>query len=171
MSGLSQDEAERRLEVYGRNEIIEEKRKSRILLFLSQFKSFLILILIAAAIVSALVTGEMIDAIVILLIVLFSGVLGYIQEMRAEGAIRALKKMAAPKAIVVRDGKEVEIGSALVVPGDTLVLDAGSRVAADARLIEAVGLKVDESPLTGESEPVEKRSGDMVYMGTGVLYG
>ncbi|OFV65735.1 MAG: ATPase [Candidatus Syntrophoarchaeum butanivorans] len=171
MSGLSQDEAERRLEVYGRNEIIEEKRKSRILLFLSQFKSFLILILIAAAIVSALVTGEMIDAIVILLIVLFSGVLGYIQEMRAEGAIRALKKMAAPKAIVVRDGKEVEIESALVVPGDTLVLEAGSRVAADARLIEAVGLKVDESPLTGESEPVEKRSGDMVYMGTGVLYG
>ncbi|MHC1574024.1 MAG: cation-translocating P-type ATPase [Candidatus Syntropharchaeales archaeon] len=171
MSGITQVEAERRLEEYGRNEIEKEKKRSRLLIFLSQFKSFLILILIAAAIISAFVTKEMTDAIVILLIVIFSGVLGYVQEYRAEEAIRALKKMAAPRAIVVRDGTKVEIDSALVVPGDLLIFDAGSRVAADARLIDAFELKLDESPLTGESESVSKKSGDMVFMGTTVLYG
>jgi len=128
VSGITQVEAERRLEEYGRNEIEKEKKRSRLLIFLSQFKSFLILILIAAAIISAFVTKEMTDAIVILLIVIFSGVLGYVQEYRAEEAIRALKKMAAPRAIVVRDGTKVEIDSALVVPGDLLIFDADRRV-------------------------------------------
>ncbi len=171
MSGITQGEAEQRLEEYGRNEIIEEKKRSQLLIFLSQFKSFLILILIAAAIVSAFVTKEMTDAIVILLIVIFSGLLGYVQEYRAEEAIRALKKMAAPKAVVVRDGKKLEIDSALVVPGDLLIFDAGCKVAADARLTDAFELKFDESPLTGESGGVSKKSGDVVFMGTAVLYG
>jgi Ca2+-transporting ATPase len=171
VSGITQREAERRLEEYGRNEIEKEKKRSRLLIFLSQFKSFLILILIAAAIVSVFVTKEMTDAIVILLIVIFSGVLGYVQEYRAEEAIRALKKMAAPRAIVVRDGKKLEINSTLVVPGDLLIFDAGCKVAADARLIDAFELKLDESPLTGESEPVSKKRDDMVFMGTTVRYG
>lgn len=181
-TGLSSGEAENRLEKYGKNELKEEEKTSMVKLFLSQFKSFLILILIAAALVSAFL-GELIDAFVILFTVFLAGVLGFVQEYRAEESIKLLKSLTSPEALVVRDGKEVKVPSSVLVPGDILVLQAGDRIPADARLLEAQSLKIDESSLTGESVPVEKNTKvfppetpqpdrkNMAYTGTSVTYG
>jgi Ca2+-transporting ATPase len=181
-NGLSSGEAKNRLEKYGKNELKEEEKTSVVKLFLSQFKSFLIIILIAAALVSAFL-GEFVDAFVILFTVILAGVLGFVQEYRAEESIKLLKALTSPEALVIRDGKEVKIPSSLLVPGDILVLQAGDRIPADARLLEALSLEIDESSLTGESIPVGKCTDifptetpqpdrkNMVYTGTSVTYG
>lgn len=181
-AGLSSGEAEKRLDKYGKNELKEEEKTSVVKLFLSQFKSFLIIILIAAALVSAFL-GELVDALVILFTVVLAGVLGFVQEYRAEESIKLLKSLTSPEALVLRDGKEGKVPSSLLVPGDILLLQAGDRIPADARLLEALSMKVDESSLTGESVPVEKSINvfppetpqpdrkNMVYTGTSVTYG
>lgn len=181
-TGLSSEEAEKRLEKYGKNELKEEEKTSVVKLFLSQFKSFLIIILIAAALVSAFL-GEFVDAFVILFTVILAGVLGFVQEYRAEESIKLLKSLTSPEALVVRDGKEVKVLSSLLVPGDILLLQAGDRIPADARLLEALSLQIDESSLTGESVPVEKNTAifppetpqpdrkNIAYTGTSVTYG
>lgn len=180
--GLTSDEARKRLEQYGPNELASKKGPSAWSIFLSQFKNFLIIILLVAVALSAIVR-EVADSIIIFVIVLFAAVLGFLQEYRAEKSLEALKKMASPLATVMRDGEVLKIPSSEVVPGDILVLSTGDRISADARIIESFNLRVDEAPLTGESVAVDKTTepitgdvplGDrrnMVYMGTAVVYG
>jgi Ca2+-transporting ATPase len=180
--GLSQKEAEQRLAQYGTNELTEKKKISPWLIFLEQFKNFLIIILLVAVALSA-VMGEIADAIVIFVIVIFAAGLSFVQEYRAERAMEALSRMAAPTASVLRDNKEVEVPARELVPGDIVLLRTGDRIPADARVIEAVNLKADEASLTGESTPVEKTEktlvgevsvGDrsnMVFTGTATVYG
>jgi len=180
--GLNRVEARKRLEQYGANELVAKKGISPWALFLQQFKSFLIIILIIAVALSAIL-GEVVDAVIIGIIILFASGLGFVQEYRAERAMEALRRMAAPTASVRREGKEVEIPARELVPGDIIILRTGDRIAADARLIEAVNLKTNEAALTGESAPVEKIDtiiqdevgiGDrrnLVYMGTAVING
>ncbi|MFC2049997.1 calcium-transporting P-type ATPase, PMR1-type [Chloroflexota bacterium] len=180
--GLSQEEAQHRLAQFGYNELAAGEKVSPWKIFLEQFKNFLIIILLVAVVLSAVV-GEVADAIVIFVIILFAAGLGFIQEYRAERAMEALKRMAAPLASVLRDGNETEIPANELVPGDIILLRTGDRMPADARLIEAVNLKADEASLTGESLPVEKINkllpgeisvGDrknIVFMGTAAVYG
>jgi len=180
--GLSEEEARRRLSVYGFNEIRREKATPAWKIFVEQFENILIILLIAATGFSLLI-GEVLDAIVIFAIVVASAVLGFIQEYRSEKAVQLLKKLAAPSATVVREGRERVLSSKDLVPGDIVVLRAGDRVPADIRLIEVYNLKVDEAPLTGESVPVEKRVEtlpeetivsdrvNMAFSGTVVTYG
>ncbi|AGF96260.1 Cation-transporting ATPase, E1-E2 family [Methanosarcina mazei Tuc01] len=182
VKGLSPEDAEKRLEEYGKNELKEKEKVSVFRLFLSQFKSILILILVIAAIVSALL-GEAIDAAVILFTVFLAGILGFVQEYRAEKAIELLKSLTSPEATVIRNGSEKKIPSTYLVPGDIILLQTGDRIPADARIIEEFNLKVDESSLTGESVPVQKvidalpagtseaDRNNMVYAGTAVAYG
>ena len=182
-AGLSAQEAAQRLVADGANEIKEGKRISPVQIFLGQFKSILIWILIAAGIISG-VLGEMVDAIAILAIVVLNAVIGFYQEFNAEKSIAALKKMTAPQAKVRRDGQVTSIPASGIVAGDILTLEAGDLVAADARLMEAASLKCVESALTGESESVVKEStlieagevalGDrknMIFMGTSIASG
>ncbi|MBI4573813.1 MAG: cation-translocating P-type ATPase [candidate division NC10 bacterium] len=165
--GLSREEAARRLERYGPNTLKEEKRISPWEILLGQFKNFLILLLIAATVISVLL-GETLDAIVIFAIVIASAVLGFYQEYRAEKALQALKAMASPTASVLRNGEEVEIPSAEVVPGDIMLLTAGDRMPADGRLIEAANVRIDEASLTGESTAVEKVAAAVLAPETGI---
>ena len=153
--GLGEEEAKRRLETYGPNRLAAKKPKSLLRRFLEQFQDFLIYILIAAAAISILL-GEISDAIIIIIVVLINAVVGVIQESKAEKAIEALKKLSAPKALVLRDGATVEMESDGIVPGDIILVDAGRVVPCDLRWIEAVNLKIEEASLTGESVPVEK---------------
>ena len=182
-AGLSAQEAAQRLAADGANEIKEGKRISPVQIFLGQFKSTLIWILIAAGVISG-VLGEMVDAIAILAIVVLNAVIGFYQEFNAEKSIAALKKMTAPQAKVRRDGQVTSIPAAGIVTGDILTLEASDLVAADARLLEAASLKCIESALTGESESVMKQPatleqddvalGDrenMVFMGTSIASG
>ncbi|MGH2922274.1 MAG: cation-translocating P-type ATPase, partial [Gaiellaceae bacterium] len=182
-AGLSEAEAERRLEEYGPNELEAARAAAPWELLLEQFKNVLILILLAAVGLS-IVLGHATEAIVIAAIVLLAALLGFVQEFRAERAIEALRQMAAPSATVVRDGKEIDIPAQELVPGDVMLLRAGDHVSADGRLAQAVNLQVEESALTGESLPVEKHTealadgklpvGDrtnMVYSGTAISYG
>ncbi|HXV58185.1 MAG TPA: HAD-IC family P-type ATPase, partial [Gaiellaceae bacterium] len=182
-AGLSAEEARRRLERYGPNELAAAGGVPPWKLLLEQFKNILILILIVAVGLS-LALGHLTEAIVIGAIVFLAAVLGFVQEYRAERAIEALRRMAAPTATVVRDGEEADVPARELVPGDLVVLHAGDKASADARLVEAVNLQVEESALTGESVPVEKQSaplpgedlplGDrtnMVYSGTAMAYG
>ncbi|MDP6347653.1 MAG: HAD-IC family P-type ATPase, partial [Dehalococcoidia bacterium] len=181
--GLTAPEAQERLARFGPNALKEQKRQSPIILFLEQFKSFLIIILLFAVVASAIL-GDTLEAALILVIVVFAAGLGFAQEYRAERAIEALARMAAPSATVIRDGKEQEIDAQKLVPGDVLVLLTGDRVPADMRLMEVANLRADEASLTGESVPVGKAvtalsSGDhpvaernnMAFMGTSVVYG
>lgn len=183
VQGLSQEEAERRQKEYGPNELVEKEKKGPLMMFLDQFKDFMIIVLIIAAIVSGII-GEPADTIAIVVIVVLNAVIGFVQEYRAEKAIAALKKMAAPSAVVMRNGRPSSIPASELVPGDIVLLDAGRIVPADMRLIEAAQLKVEEAALTGESVPVEKHAkvlherdlplGDrknMAYKGTSVSYG
>src|SRR6056297_1419995 len=153
--GLTPDQAQLRLEHYGRNELKEKPRKSVAAMILDQFRDFMIIVLIVAAVVAGVI-GEAADTIAIVVIVVLNAVLGFVQEYRAEQAMAALKRMAAPSATVVRDGSPKEIDAARLVPGDRVVLQTGSVVPADVRLSDAVQLRTDEAALTGESLPVEK---------------
>jgi len=180
--GLTEDEVKSRLEKYGYNELKKEKKVSGFRIFLNQFKNILIVILLVAIGLSALV-GEVVDAAIIGVIVLFCAVLGFIQEYRAERALEALKKMLSPTITVLRGGRESEIPSKEIVPGDIMLLEAGDKISSDARLIENYSLRCDEAALTGESVPVGKilqplrenvRVGDrrnMIFTGTTVSYG
>ncbi|OGP55436.1 MAG: ATPase [Deltaproteobacteria bacterium RBG_13_52_11] len=180
--GLTEKAARRRLEKYGYNELKQEEKISPLSIFISQFKNILIVILLIAIVLSAMV-GEAVDAAIIGVIVVFCAVLGFIQEYRAERALEALKKMLSPTITVLRGGREEEVHSKELVPGDILLLEAGDKIPADARLIEGHSLRCDEAPLTGESAPVGKditplpenvRVSDrknMVFTGTTVTYG
>jgi len=169
-SGLSAAEAARRLAEHGRNELAEGRRTPPIVLFLNQFKDFMVLVLIGATLISGLL-GEYMDAAAILAIIVLNGVLGFIQEYRAEQSLRSLKALSAPTARVVRDGTVQDIPAATLVPGDIVILESGDRVPADLRLLEASSLYTEESALTGESVPVEKsaRPIDEDGLGTGDL--
>ncbi len=182
-AGLRQVEAARRLAESGPNELQAAHHISPWKILLEQFKNVLIIILLAAVTLSAFM-GHGIESIVIGIIVLFSVVLGFVQEYRAERAIEALRKMAAPTAAALRDGEEIEIPARELVPGDLVLLRAGDRIPADLRLVEAVNLQIEEAALTGESVPVEKHVdslangelalGDrknMAYAGTAATYG
>ncbi len=182
-NGLSATEANRRLEEYGPNELVERGLKSPWRILLDQFKDLMVIILIIAAVIS-LFLGEYLEVVVIITIVVLNAILGFTQEYRAEQAMAALKKMAVPSVRVRRDGRVQEISSTDLVPGDVILLEAGNLVPADSRILETVNLKTQESALTGESEPVEKELkvlqgehlplGDqrnMLFMGTIVTYG
>jgi len=181
--GIASDEARSRLVEYGPNELMEKKRKTPFIMFLDQFRDFMILVLIAAAIISGII-GEASDTIAIVVIVVLNAVIGFIQEYRAEKAMAALKMMSAPSAVVIRSGMPETVPTTRLVPGDVVILEAGKIVPADMRLIEAARLKVEEAALTGESLAVEKYAdvqrdehlpiGDrknMAYKGTFVSYG
>ncbi|NLY39800.1 MAG: HAD-IC family P-type ATPase, partial [Firmicutes bacterium] len=155
--GLSREEAERRLAQYGPNELEQMGRKTFLRMFIEQFADFMVIILIIAAVISALL-GEFKDAVIIMMIVLLNGLLGAIQENKAEESLAALKKMAAPHAKVLREGRIDVVPAARLVPGDIVVLETGDFVPADIRLSEITNLKIEEAALTGESVPVEKNS-------------
>jgi Ca2+-transporting ATPase len=180
--GLAEKEALKRLIIYGPNELKKKKGKSPISLFLQQFANVVIVILLIAVGLSLFV-GEPIDAIIILAIVVASATLGFTQEYRSEKAVEALKRMAAPSAIAIRDGKETKIAANQLVPGDIILLYTGDKVPADGRLIEVHNLKVEEAALTGESSPTDKHTAtlpeqtqlndknNMVFAGTIIAYG
>jgi Ca2+-transporting ATPase len=180
--GLHGQEAAKRLGQYGPNELRKPERVSPLALFLRQFRNILVIILLVAIGLSVVV-GELVDAAVIAVIVVFVAVLGFVQEYRAERAIDALRKMLSPSITVLRSGREEEVPSRDLVPGDILLLEAGDKVPADARIIEEHSLRCDEAPLTGESVPVDKHARaipadasvndrkNMVFTGTTVVYG
>jgi Ca2+-transporting ATPase len=153
--GLSEDAARRKREQVGPNELEQKKRKPAWRIFLEQFRDFMILVLLAAAVISG-VAGDVTDTIIIIVIVILNGVVGFIQENKAEKAMEALRKMSAQEAHVIRNNKPVTIPVADLVPGDIVSLEAGNIVPADLRLIEAHSVRIDESALTGESVPAEK---------------
>ena len=181
--GLSSSEANKRLEQNGANQLNEAKSTNLVQKFINQFKDLMIAILLAAAIVAAF-TGEVVDAIFILAIVIINAIFGVFQEAKAEDAINALKEMSTPNASVIRDGKETSIKSTDLVVGDIVRLEAGDIVPADVRLIESASLQVEEASLTGESVPINKSAetlqetdlplGDRTnlgFMNTNVTYG
>ncbi len=182
LRGLSEEEAERRLQAYGPN-ILEAKRKHPALIFARQFTNALILILVAASVISGFL-GEILDAALILAVVFVMGVMGFVQEYRAERALQELRKLASPTAKVVRGGVTKVVEASRLVPGDIVLIEEGDRVPADLRLVLSDNLEVDESSLTGESTPVQKDHeqvlppetplGDrvnMAFMGTTVVRG
>jgi P-type Ca2+ transporter type 2C len=181
-NGLTAEDAKQRLTVYGPNELKKEKGKPAWRLFLGQFTNVLMIILLFAIALSFAV-HEVTDALIILAIVIASAILGFTQEYRSEKAVEALKKMAAPTAIVIRDGEETKIPAKDLVPGDIILLYTGDRIPADARLLEVFTMKTDEAALTGESAPVDKSAAalpehtqlndrsNMVFSGTVVVYG
>ena len=154
-TGLNDKEVAERQKKYGPNIIARKKKINPLLIFINQFKSFLIALLLVAATISIII-GHYIDAVVIITIVIMNAIIGFSQEYRAERAVEALKALAAPKARVIRNGKEIKIAASELVPGDIIIVEQGDKVPADARLIEAVNLKVDEAALTGESVSVTK---------------
>ncbi len=181
-SGLSEKEAQDRLSYYGPNELKGKKKTPPVVVFLKQFLSPLIYVLVAAAVIS-FVVGHFIDAWVIIGVLLANAVVGFFQETRAEKAMEALIRLAAPRAKVERDGAIRQIPAREIVPGDILLLETGDKVPADVRLIKTSNLKINESPLTGESMPVEKNAHrisenvsiaerkNIAYMGTIITYG
>ena len=179
---LTAAEVKAHQEKFGPNELVEGKKKTTLQIFLEQYKDFLVIILIAAAIVSGFL-GDAESAIVILIVITINAILGTVQTVKAEQSLASLKKLSGPEAKVLRDGSVVPIPSAEVTVGDIVMLDAGDYIPADGRLLESASLKVDESALTGESLGVEKMTdaiegevplGDrtnMVYSGSFVTYG
>ena len=153
--GLTDNEATERLKQYGPNKLIEEEKISKLKILFHQFKSPLIYILLVAAVVTAFLK-EYTDTSVIMAVVTLNAIIGYIQEYKAEQGVRALKKMLIPKARVLRNGKEKEIHSEQLVPGDVVFLASGTKLPADLRLLKTYELKVEEAMLTGESIPAEK---------------
>lgn len=187
--GLTDSEVLKRQEIYGKNELPRAKKKTIFSAFLSQMNNAMIYILLVAAVISfvmALVEkdGSYFEPILILLIVLLNGVIGTIQELKADKALEALEKLSAPTTVVRRNGEISEIKASELVPGDIVILEEGRTIPADLRLITSINLKVSEASLTGESVPVEKDAnvvyaqvtpiGDrknIVYMSTPVVYG
>ncbi len=182
-NGLTLAQVQQKSLQFGPNELTAKKKKSPLVLFLNQFKDFMILVLVAAAIISG-IAGDSADTIIILVIVLLNAVVGFVQEYRAEKAMEALKKMAAPQCAVLRNGHVETMNAVELVPGDVVLLEAGNTVPADLRLFEVQGLKVMESSLTGESIAIDKTTdrldgselplGDrinMVYKSTQVING
>jgi len=180
--GLKKEEVAQRLIAFGQNIIAEETKVSVWSIFWHQFQNVLIIILLLATGLSAAV-GEWVDALLIFIIIIFCALLGFFQEYRAERALEALKKMLSPGCLVLRDGKEELVSTKEIVPGDILLVESGTKVAADGRVIESASLQCDEAALTGESQPVEKTIDslppetrvedrrNMVYAGTIVTYG
>lgn len=181
--GLSSTEAEKRLKQYGLNQLREAPRPGFLSLLWGQLKSFVVILLIIASVISALL-GDYVEAIAIMLIVVLNAILGIVQEQRAEQALAALKKLAAPDAQVIRDGVRKSVPSYNLVPGDIVFLETGNFIPADLRLLEAVNLQVEEASLTGESLPVQKNAATVLdkqvplgdrkntaFMGTVVTYG
>jgi Ca2+-transporting ATPase len=181
-SGLTSTEAKARLQRYGPNVLERKKKTPPFIIFLNQFLSPLIYILLIAAIIS-FIAGHHTDGLVVIGVLILNAVIGFVQETRAEKAMEALIRMAAPRASVYRDDAVKEISARDIVPGDILLLDAGDKVPADCRILEASNLKINEATLTGESVPVDKHTGrlsgtlpisdrkNMVFMGTVVTYG
>ncbi|MEN7375683.1 HAD-IC family P-type ATPase, partial [Bacillus licheniformis] len=181
--GLTEKEAGKRLERHGTNELQEGEKTSAVALFFSQFKDFMVLVLLAATLISGFL-GEYIDAIAIIAIIFVNGILGFFQERRAERSLEALKELSAPQVAVLREGNWVKIPSKELVPGDVVRFASGDRIGADLRLVETKSLEIEESALTGESLPVSKQAdafqasdvslGDlknMAFMGTLVTRG
>ena len=169
--GLSDDEAQKRFERYGPNNLKEKKKESIFVKFLKQFNDFMIITLIIAAIISAVVSklngeADYIDSIIIVAIVIFNAIMGLVQEQKAEKSLEALKKMTAPNAKVRRNGRVQEIDATMVVPGDIVILEAGNYVPADCRLINSYNLKIEESALTGETIPSLKDSSKILKENT-----
>ncbi len=181
-NGLSSQQAAENLRRYGKNELSEGKKKNPVMLFLEQYKDFLVIILIIAAIISGIL-GDIESAIVIFVVITINAILGTVQHIKAEQSLDSLKEMSAPEAKVIRDGEIKVIPGKEVAVGDVVVVEAGDYVCADGRIIENASLKADESALTGESEPVEKQDvvlegdkplGDrvnMLYSGSFATYG
>ncbi|EWG11891.1 calcium-translocating P-type ATPase, SERCA-type [Cytobacillus firmus] len=182
-AGLTEDDVKKRHKQYGFNELKEGEKQSALLLFFSQFKDFMVLVLLAATLISGLL-GEYIDAIAIIAIVIINGFLGFFQERKAEKSLSALKELSAPQVIALRDGIWKKIPSKEVAVGDLLKFSTGDRVGADVRIVESNSLEIEESALTGESLPVQKRTGslktpnlaigdmeNMAFMGTMVTRG
>lgn len=159
MKGLTSKQAEKLLEEYGENVIESKKKNGPVKIFVGQFKDVMIMILLAATVISVFL-GEIYDAVTIILIVLINAILGFVQEYRTEKTLEALKSMTAPTAKALRDGKRKTVPASEVVPGDIIFLETGDRVAADCVLLEVNNMYADESMLTGESEPVSKISGN-----------
>src|SRR6056297_1287954 len=182
-SGIQESTVQQRLEEYGKNELEEKKGRNPIKIFLMQFTSTIIIVLLVAAVITGLI-GELRDTIVISIILLINALIGFSQEYRAEKAMSTLKKLSIPKVRVKRSGTEKVVSSTEIVPGDVVFLEAGNYVPADLRLTDTHNLKIQESALTGESQPVEKESDEvfekdtdlagrknMAYSGTVVSYG
>lgn len=181
-NGLTQNQAKENQKKYGKNELAEGKKKNPFILFLEQYKDFLVIILIIAAIISG-VLGDIESAIVIFVVITINAILGTVQHIKAEQSLDSLKEMSAPTAKVIRDGEIKVVEGKDVTVGDIVVIEAGDYVCSDGRIIENVSLKVDESAMTGESEPVEKQEtvldgekplGDrvnMLYSGSFATYG
>ena len=155
MEGLATEEAKRRMETYGPNRLRQVKRRSSWSLLLAQFKNVLIYVLLGAAAITVLI-GHLVDAAVIFGVVLLNALIGYIQEGKAEKALDAIRDLLTPQALVLRDSKQMTIGSEQLVPGDVVLIQSGDKVPADLRLFQTKNLQIDESSLTGESVPVEK---------------
>jgi Ca2+-transporting ATPase len=168
--GLTSLEAEKRLEKYGRNELPEKKPEGFFSIFINQFKSPLIYILLGAGVIVSLM-GEWADAIVILAVLMLNAIIGSFQEGKAQNTILALKNFVETKATVLRDDKEIIIPDGEVVPGDIIILQEGEKIPADAKIILSNGLRVDEAAMTGESKPVYKNIGDDILKGTVVVSG
>jgi Ca2+-transporting ATPase len=176
--GLTSEEILKRVEIYGKNELIEEEKPGLLTKFLSQFKDFLIILLIIAAVAAALV-GDRTDAVVILIVVILNALVGFIQENRAENAMEQLKNMTSTMAIVIREGKTMKVVASDLTIGDIVKLEEGDNVPADLRLLTSYDLKVDESALTGESKPSKKdaniisenETNNLVFMDTYVSSG
>ena len=177
--GLTKEDAKKRQERYGKNKLKDKPKESIIIRFIKQFNDFMIITLIIASVVSAVVSftqgeNEYLDSIIIIVIVVFNAIMGLVQEEKAEKSIEALKQMTPQLAIVVREGKVEHITAEELVPGDIILLETGNNVPADCRIIESTNLKIEESSLTGETEPVQKGEnaivkkdavvGDMVNM-------
>jgi P-type Ca2+ transporter type 2C len=171
--GLTKVEAEKRLNIYGLNQLENKKKISPVKIFLSQFNDFIVWVLIAATVISG-VMGEKADAITILIIVIMNSILGFIQEFKTEKSLEALKKLAAPTCKVIRDGKLQVVNAEFLVPGDLVLLESGDRIPADCLVVQDSAVMVDESLLTGESVGVNKSSRDKenhLFMGTVILKG
>lgn len=186
-SGLTTEEANRNREKYGMNQLEGEKKVSPLIIFLSQFKDFLVIVLLSASIIS-FVSGNVESTIIILVVLILNAILGTVQHLKAEKSIESLKSLSSPRSKVLRNGEKIEVVSPEIVPGDIVIVEAGDIVPADGRLIESYSLMVNESSLTGESQGVEKTSeilknkefslgdqtnmvfsGSLVYYGRGVL--
>ena len=166
-NGLSTEEAQRRMQQYGPNELISAEKISPLKMFILQFKDFIVILLLGATFVSILF-GEYVEALIIVVIVLLNGVLGFIQEYRAEAALEKLKELTGDDTLVIRDGKELRVDVQDLVPGDILMMYEGETVAADGRIFKASRLKVEEGLLTGESVPVDKTTSAILEKGVSI---